>query len=182
MLWFFHILLYNLIVINGAPASPFFNDILNRIEESNVSVIATAIFEGLALFLLFAAIKGNIKFGVRCFCFTFFPVRRNETYMNSLLVNVMLINLWTVSLIQFCSQTFASFVRFSDISCNPVSYHLVIYNVQIQYMRFYKWFFENKVFLYLILVREIANVRSGPFWPWSTWYSSRDKSHIYWIM
>ena len=77
VLWFFHILLYNIIVINGSPASPFFNDILNKIEVSNVSVVATVIFEGLALFLLFAAIKGNIKFGVRCFCFTFFPVRRN---------------------------------------------------------------------------------------------------------
>lgn len=117
VLWFFHILLYNLIVIDGKPASPFFNDILNRIEESPVSFIATAVFEGLAVYLLFAAIKGNIKFGVRCFCFTFFPVRPHETYMNSLLVNVMLINLWTVSLIQFCATTFASFVRFSQISC-----------------------------------------------------------------
>ncbi len=121
VLWFFHILLFNIIVINGKPVTPFFNDILNRIEETDVSVIATILFEGLAVFLLFAAIKGNIKFGVRCFCFTFFPVRKNETYLNSLLVNVMLINLWTVSLIQFCATTFSSFIRFSSISRKPVS-------------------------------------------------------------
>ena len=30
-LWILHIILFNLIVINGKPASPFFNDILNKI-------------------------------------------------------------------------------------------------------------------------------------------------------
>ena len=49
----------------GIPKIAFLNTILLDLENHNAGAIATAIFAGLALYLLWATTKGAIKFGVR---------------------------------------------------------------------------------------------------------------------
>ena len=99
--------LFQLVIVNGKPVHPFLNNMLDGMADSDAGFMATISFTLIALYLLWCAFKGNVKFGLRCFCFTFFPLVPNETFMNSFLFNALLMNLWTVALIQFCSQIFA---------------------------------------------------------------------------
>ena len=73
-------------------------------------VLAYGLF---AFYLLFALLKGNMKFGVRFFCIPIHPLRVNGTLMNSMLFNVFLLQLCSFSLIQFCWRAFRSYARFT---------------------------------------------------------------------
>ncbi len=58
------------------PGYPFLNKLLTGLEEANAGFIATFVFAGLCLYLLFCAIKGNFKFGIRVpFCFSIHPMK-----------------------------------------------------------------------------------------------------------
>ena len=67
--WFIHILLYFVIIIHDKPVHPFMNNFLEALVEKGVTFIATIIIFVLSFYMLFAVIKGNLKFGVRIFCF-----------------------------------------------------------------------------------------------------------------
>jgi LMBR1 domain-containing protein 1 len=80
-------------------------------------------------------IKGNMKFGLRCFCLPIHPMRVGNTMMNALLFNVLLLLITSVrrtrtrnpnphpsprtppppppqvSVVQFCTRAFASYAR-----------------------------------------------------------------------
>ena len=74
--WFLHILLYFIIIPYGMPIYPFLNILLLYLVEKNVSFLATGFFALFCLYLLFAAIKGNVKFGLRImFCWPVHPMK-----------------------------------------------------------------------------------------------------------
>lgn len=74
--WEIHILLYFIIKINGQPVYPFLNNLLIFLTENNVSFLATAFFAMFCLYLLLAAIKGNVKFGLRILlCWSVHPMK-----------------------------------------------------------------------------------------------------------
>ena len=60
---------------NGKPIIPFINDLLVFLTENYVSFIAFFIFAILCIYLLWAAVKGSIKFGLRLvFCWRIYPM------------------------------------------------------------------------------------------------------------
>lgn len=87
-----------LLKVNGKPIKPFLNDLLENIENSNASFFATVLFALMGYYLMICAIKGNVKLGMRFFCFTFYPMVPKETFVSSFLFNGMLMNLYMFSL------------------------------------------------------------------------------------
>jgi len=106
IVWFFHLLLDVLITINGQPITTFFNVILDWLIGKSVEFVAAILFIILSFYLMLSAFKGNIKFGLRCFCMTFYPMTPNETYMNSFYFNAILANIWGMSMLQFMCMCF----------------------------------------------------------------------------
>merc|ERR1719362_1111736 len=68
----------------------------------------------------------------------------NKTYMSSFLFNVSLILLCVVPVIQFTATSFSDYARYSNIS--------QIFSVQIQYLKFFKYFWVYKIFEYAWLI------------------------------
>ena len=67
--------LYLILNINGRPIHPFINNLLETLENSKASVFATVLFALIGYYFMIATIKGNVRIGMRCFCFTFYPLK-----------------------------------------------------------------------------------------------------------
>lgn len=86
-----------------------------------------------------AVIKGNIKFGIRIpFIVRFYPMKRNETWMNSFLFNIIMMLLASTAITQLATCCFPVYTR------NTAIYNM--FGLQVNYMRFYKYFYRYKVF------------------------------------
>lgn len=106
-----HIFCYLLLKVDGRPVHPFINNLLEGLENSKVSVLATILFAFIGYYMMFAAMKGNVRVGMRVLCFTFYPLLPNETFVNSFIFNAMLMNLWMFALIQFMTDMFKEYIR-----------------------------------------------------------------------
>jgi LMBR1 domain-containing protein 1 len=69
-----HLFLYVLLKVDGKSVKPFLNTVLEDIENSNASFFATVLFAFIGYYFMICAIKGNVKLGLRFFCFTFYPM------------------------------------------------------------------------------------------------------------
>lgn len=69
-----HLFLYLLLKVNGNPVHPFINNLLEEIQNSKVAFFSTVIFALLGYYMMFCVIKGNVKFGLRFFCISFYPL------------------------------------------------------------------------------------------------------------
>jgi len=94
-----HIFCYLLLKVDGRPVNPFLNNMLENLEQSKVSVLATILFALIGYYMMIAAIKGNVRVGMRVLCFTFYPLLPNETFVNSFVFNAILMNLWMFALV-----------------------------------------------------------------------------------
>jgi LMBR1 domain-containing protein 1 len=130
--------------VDGRPVNPFLNDMLESLEQSKVSVLATIVFALIGYYMMIAAIKGNVRVGMRVLCFTFYPLLPNETFVNSFVFNAILMNLWMFALVQFLTDMFQEYIRQTSIS--------MIFSVQIKNMYFYQWFLRYNIFVYMITV------------------------------
>jgi LMBR1 domain-containing protein 1 len=137
-----HIFCYLLLKVDGRPVNPFLNDMLESLEQSKVSVLATIVFALIGYYMMIAAIKGNVRVGMRVLCFTFYPLLPNETFVNSFVFNAILMNLWIFALVQFLTDMFQEYIRQTSIS--------MIFSVQIKNMYFYQWFLRYNIFVYMI--------------------------------
>jgi LMBR1 domain-containing protein 1 len=138
-------LLYFVIIIDNKPYYPFLNNLFVFLQNNGLGFLATAFFALFCLYLLWASIKGNLKFGMRMFLINIHPMKKNETYMNSFLFNIMLILLTSVSVTQFCAESFRDYTTMTDID--------IIFSTQIKYLKFFSYFFKYKVFEYALFVR-----------------------------
>lgn len=121
---------------------PFLSYMFIFFQDNNVAFLSFIFFSIFCLYLLWATIKGNIKFGVRILCcWSVHPMKKDETYMNSFLFNVTLVLLGSVSITQFCTNSFPDYVTFTDID--------MIFNVQVKYLDFFVWFYKYYVFEYI---------------------------------
>jgi LMBR1 domain-containing protein 1 len=117
---------------------------LEGVRAGHVEFLSTTMFALLALYLLWCTIKGNIKFGLRFFCITFFPMRPNETFLSSLIFNVFMINVWSFALIQYLTLNFSMFARNTDA--------FLIFIVQVENAWFYKFFYSNNLFTWVLII------------------------------
>lgn len=139
-IWIVHMILYMLI----SPAvTPFLNNYFLWFDKwfPLFGVISVAVF---SLYLLAACVKGCFKFGLRLVWFTLHPMKPNGTYMNSFLFNCGIILMCTSPVIQFTVQALSSYLRNTEVTN--------LFNVQVRYMKFFRYFFANNVFVIALLV------------------------------
>lgn len=140
-----HLLVYNIIVINGKPADQFLNKVLFWFEFSIARFISTFVFAGLSVYLVFAVMKGNFKVGLRLFfLIQVHPMKLNRTYMNTFLFNTILIMFSTLGSIHFIILLFADYMRLTT--------GLTIFGVLLTKLTFLRGFWQYKVFLYAFLI------------------------------
>eukprot|EP00746_Dinoflagellata_sp_MGD_P010609 gnl/MRDRNA2_/MRDRNA2_121937_c0_seq1.p1 gnl/MRDRNA2_/MRDRNA2_121937_c0~~gnl/MRDRNA2_/MRDRNA2_121937_c0_seq1.p1 ORF type:complete len:483 (+),score=44.73 gnl/MRDRNA2_/MRDRNA2_121937_c0_seq1:202-1449(+) len=145
--WIIHIIIYIVfrpLTPSGYPTSIFLNEIFIACENAGLYVLSVAFFAVFNLYLLVCTVKGCLKFGMRIFFFfAIHPMRAKETPLNSILFNVILVLLTCGAVVQFSQECFADYVRLTDAD--------LIFSVQIKYLMFYRFFFENDIFIYTLL-------------------------------
>ena len=144
VLWILQIVFYILVKIDDKPLFRFLNVPLVALADANVSFIAIIIFVVLTFYLLIITVKGNFKFGLRIMILgAIHPMKKDKTYMNSILFNVSLVMLTSVSVIQFSIRAFGEYTSLTDAD--------IIFNTQIKYLTFYRFFFKYNIFEYGLL-------------------------------
>ena len=63
-----------------------------------------------------ATVHGNIKFGLRFFNWTFYPLVPGETFVNTFLVNALLMNLYTPALIFYITEMYQQYLRGTEVA------------------------------------------------------------------
>ena len=145
VLWILQIVFYILVKIDDKPLFRFLNVPLVALADANVSFIAIIIFVVLTFYLLIITVKGNFKFGLRIMILgAIHPMKKDKTYMNSILFNVSLVMLTSVSVIQFSIRAFGEYTSLTDAD--------IIFNTQIKYLTFYNFFFKYNIFEYGMLI------------------------------
>lgn len=145
LLWIIHILLYVIIKPQGQPVHTFINFILLYLTDHYASFISVGIFGFLCFYLLLCTMKGNFKFGFRFFFFgQIHPMKKDDTYMNSILFNIGLLMLTSVSINQFCVKAFSEYASMTDID--------IIFSTQIKYLKFFVYFYNYNVFEYALFI------------------------------
>ncbi|GBG26649.1 LIMR family protein DDB_G0293610 [Hondaea fermentalgiana] len=148
LLWVLQIILYNLVRSpygpEGVPAEYFLNVMFNAAsKEIHFALVGTILIGVFTFYLLFCVMKGNERFGLRFFIIEIHPMKWNGTYMNSFLINTSLILLCIAPLIQFIGATLSEYVVLTEMDA--------IFGQQITYMLFFRWFYENNVFIIAML-------------------------------
>lgn len=144
IIWILQIVFYIIIKKDGKPFFNFLNTPLVVLTKVNLSFLAICIFTVLSLYLLIITIKGNFKFGLRfMFLGQIHPMKKDNTYMDSILFNVLLVMLTSVSVIQFSIKAFGEYTSMTDAD--------IIYNTQIRYLTFFGFFFKYNIFEYGLL-------------------------------
>ncbi|KAG5184761.1 LMBR1-like membrane protein [Tribonema minus] len=140
VLWLIHMVVY---MLATPPYALFLNAYFNWFDKwfPLFGAISIGLF---AMYLLVAAVKGCFKFGLRLMWFTLHPMKLNETYMNSFLFNVGIILMCVPAVIQFSVQAFSAYLVSADINS--------FFNVQVKYLRFFRYFYVNDVFVFALLI------------------------------
>ena len=134
IIWVIHLVLYVLL-----KKYYFLNNLLSYFTNNGITFLATFLFGFLCFYFLICIVKGNFKFGIRFIILgSVHPMKKNETYMNSILFNIMLILITSVSLIHFCVKAFNEYVSMTDID--------IIFSILIKNLSFFKYFFKYNIF------------------------------------
>jgi LMBR1 domain-containing protein 1 len=137
--WILHIILYTLM---DPPVTPFLNDMFTWFD-SWFGLLGTIFVGVFAMYLLIAGIKGAWKFGTRFFLIKIRPMEVKKTLINSFLFNVALVLLIVMPVVQFTMAAFNMYARLTDAD--------LIFGAQIKYLKFFRYFFANHVFIYALL-------------------------------
>mmetsp|Transcript_17303 Transcript_17303/g.35567 ORF Transcript_17303/g.35567 Transcript_17303/m.35567 type:complete len:562 (+) Transcript_17303:200-1885(+) len=137
--WLIHIVVY---VFPEEPWTLFLNGYFKWFDQwfSLFGVLSVALF---TIYLLFAAVTGCFKFGLRVACIQLHPMVLGKTYMSSFLFNTGLVLLCALPVVQFSAQAFADYAK--DATINQ------IFNVQIDNLAFFGFWFARKIFVYVFL-------------------------------
>jgi LMBR1 domain-containing protein 1 len=138
--WILQTLLYTL---PNNPVAGFLNNFFEWFDSwfPLFGLLAVAFF---TLYLLLCVIKGCFVFGLRFICISFFPMKVGETYMSSFLFNMCLVLLSALPVVNF------SVVSFSDYAKHSTIYN--IFEVQVDNLSFFGFFFDNDIFIYILLI------------------------------
>lgn len=137
--WIIHIIVF---IIPNQPWHLFLNSYFAWFDKwfSLFGVLSVAIF---TIYLLFAAVTGCFKFGLRVAFVQLHPMKLGKTYMSSFLFNVGLVCMCALPVVQFSAQAFSDYARDSTIN--------QIFNVQIENLKFFGFWFTKKIFVYVFL-------------------------------
>ena len=89
LLMIIHVFNYMALMVDNKTIDPFLNTMLEQIEASPVRFLSVLVFCFIGYYCYFAAAMGNIKFGLRFFFLSFYPVIPKETFVNSFMANCL---------------------------------------------------------------------------------------------
>ena len=96
----------------GRQIGPFLNNTLeNLYNTEGWSFMSILLFLFFGYYLFFATVMGNIKFGLRFFSLSFYPLVPGETFVNSFMVNAFMMNLYMYALTYWVVDLFRYFLR-----------------------------------------------------------------------
>lgn len=139
LFWFIHIIVY---VYPDPPLAPFLNNYFKWFDTwfPLFGVLSVALF---TVYLLFCAVKGCFKFGIRFLFFHIHPMKPSKTYMSSFMFNIGLVLLCALPVVQFCQDAFGDYAANSEIR--------QIFGVQIRYLQFFTIFWTKNIFVYIFM-------------------------------
>lgn len=139
-LWVCQMVVY---MLPNPPWSPFLNTYFVWFDSwfPLFGALSVALF---SMYLLVACVKGCFKFGLRFMWFSLHPMKPNGTYMNSFLFNVGIILMCVPAVLQFSVQAFDTYAASANINA--------LFNVQVRYLRFFRYFYVNDVFIWMLLL------------------------------
>lgn len=136
-----HIIINVLVIVNGKPLTPCLNSVFVWLEYSIARFVSTIFFVLFSLYLMGCVIKGNIKFGLRLFfLIKIHPMKQGRTYMNSFIFNGILILFCVPAVIHFQVILLQSYMQLTT--------SVFLFTTIIQNMKFFKWFYQTKFFIY----------------------------------
>lgn len=139
-LWILQMTIY---VLPAVPINPFMNDFL-VFFDLYFPLIGVGTIAVMICYLMLCAIKGCFKFGLRFVVIPIHPMEVNKTYMSSFLFNISLILLCALPCVQMSVAAFGTYAQYANAS--------QIFGVEIMYLGFFQWFFEEKVFYYAWII------------------------------
>jgi LMBR1 domain-containing protein 1 len=151
LLWVLHIILYSVI---SPPAASFLNGYFVALD-SFFPLFGTVSYGIFAFYILWAVMKGNMKFGLRLLCIAIHPMKIGDTLMNSFLFNVGLILFSSVSVVQFCAQTFNQYARLTAVGS--------LFGTYVRYLMGLSYFWTY--YLYGLLGMAFLMLIYLVFWP-----------------
>jgi hypothetical protein len=77
---------------------------LKFLVKHDLHFVCNVVFVLQALYLVAATTKGNSTLGFRFASPTFYPMRPNETQMNSFVFNVLVLNACSLGIVQFMAE------------------------------------------------------------------------------
>lgn len=140
LLWVLHIIIFMLV---PNPPTSFLNEFFLWFDTW-FPFLGTVAITFFIVYLTFAVIKGNTKFGSRFFLIKIHPMEPQKTLINSFLFNTGLILLTALPAVQFASDAFSQYARLTDAQ--------VIFSTQMRYMRFFRYFFQHNAFVIAMVV------------------------------
>ena len=115
IIFFIHMFAAGSVMKDQKAIHPFLNMRLEKIyQNQNLGFMASVIFVVIGYYLLMCTMHGNLKVGIRFLAFTFYPVKPQETMMNSFLINAMLMNAYMYSLTYYIADIFSPYLRGSQ--------------------------------------------------------------------
>ena len=135
-------------MVPNTPLAPFLNSYFEWFDSRFplFGVLSVALF---TLYLLFAAIKGCFKFGLRVACIQLHPMILGKTYMSSFMFNIGLVLLCALPVVQFATASFADYARFSTIR--------QLFGVQIENLVFFGFWWTQNIFVYIFLAMSVLS-------------------------
>lgn len=122
----------------------FLNDLITwGLIYSGFSLLGVIFIAIFGLYLFACNVNGNFKIGLKFLIMDIHPMKVGATYMSSFLVNVLLLLLQTPALINFIALSFSNSFVLTDID--------TIMNNMVRYTTFFVYFFDNNVFIFLLL-------------------------------
>lgn len=138
------IIFYKLIVRSSIPHSEFLNDVFVFFEFSIARFVSSIAFASISVYILITVVKGTLKFGLRFLLFMpIHPMKVGRTFMNSFLFNLMLVMLAVPAIVHFIVEIFEAYLWGTSAS--------FIFATLVRKMKWFKWFYESKVFFYAYL-------------------------------
>jgi hypothetical protein len=132
------------------------DSLLLYFEANNAGFAGVIVFMVMTQYLVLCIIKGSFSFGMQIpYLFSFHPMAEARTWMNSFLFNCALSVLGSTAISHLCAGCFPQYMRGTEIQAMLLS--------QVNYLKFFSVFFENKVFIYALLVHPIL-FRYGALW------------------
>jgi hypothetical protein len=119
--------------------NPWLSTELDNLSRSpNWSFVAVLCFCFFGYYFFLASLVGNIKFGLRFFSLSFYPMVPKETFVNSFIVNALVMNIWMVALTYQSIDLFRQFFTGTQAA--------ILFQVITKNQMFYGWAFRRQVF------------------------------------